>query len=169
MQLTIQTPAAAKLSGHPYLGREIVGLELACRLQESQSEEAEASLNANIGSSFFIADLGEDHRQFIRWKKNLPRVEPFYAVKCNPDLQVKRLLAKLGAIFDCASKAEIEQVLALKPTVSCSNIIFANLCKENSHIRYAVFSMGYGIPWIPEIPSHGYPIITLQRELGSDH
>jgi ornithine decarboxylase len=135
MQCTIQTPAAAKLSGHPYLSREIVARELACRLQESQRQEA--SLNANIGSSFFIADLGEVYRQFIRWKKNLPRVEPFYAVKCNPDLQVMRLLAKLGAGFDCASKDEIERVLALKPTVLRRNIIFANPCKENSQIRYA--------------------------------
>jgi ornithine decarboxylase len=28
--------------------------------------------------SFFVADLGEVYRQHMRWKKNLPRVKPFY-------------------------------------------------------------------------------------------
>lgn len=28
--------------------------------------------------TFFVADLGEVYRQHIRWKKNLPRVRPFY-------------------------------------------------------------------------------------------
>lgn len=27
---------------------------------------------------FFVADLGEIYRQHVRWKKNLPRVKPFY-------------------------------------------------------------------------------------------
>jgi hypothetical protein len=29
-------------------------------------------------SAFFVADLGEIYRQDIRWKTQLPRVEPFY-------------------------------------------------------------------------------------------
>jgi ornithine decarboxylase len=28
--------------------------------------------------TFFVADLGEVYRQHMRWKKNLPRVKPFY-------------------------------------------------------------------------------------------
>lgn len=28
--------------------------------------------------AFFVADLGEVYRQHMRWKKNLPRVRPFY-------------------------------------------------------------------------------------------
>jgi ornithine decarboxylase len=38
-------------------------------------------------------------------------VEPFYAVKCNPDLAIVRLLATLGCGFDCASMSEIDLVL----------------------------------------------------------
>lgn len=38
-------------------------------------------------------------------------VEPFYAVKCNPDPVIVRLLAALGCGFDCATKSEIEMVL----------------------------------------------------------
>lgn len=28
--------------------------------------------------TFYVADLGEVYRQHLRWKKNLPRVKPFY-------------------------------------------------------------------------------------------
>lgn len=84
--------------------------------------------------TFFVGDLGEVYRQHMRWKKNLPRVKPFYAVKCNPDPQVIKLLAGLGTGFDCASKAEIEQVLNMG--VDPSRIIYAQPCKTNSYVRY---------------------------------
>lgn len=57
------------------------------------------------------------------------------AIKCNPDPLVSRLLASLGCGFDCASKAEIQQVLDLG--VEPSRIIYANPCKQASFIRYA--------------------------------
>lgn len=57
------------------------------------------------------------------------------AVKCNPDPQVIRLLAELGTGFDCASKAEIEQVLKLN--IDPNRIIYAQPCKTNSYVRYA--------------------------------
>ena len=38
-------------------------------------------------------------------------VEPFYAVKCNPDPVIVKLLAALGCGFDCATKGEIDLVL----------------------------------------------------------
>lgn len=46
-----------------------------------------------------------------------------------------RLLAALGTGFDCASKAEIQQVLNIG--VNPSRIVFANPCKTASYIRYA--------------------------------
>ena len=65
----------------------------------------------------------------------MPRVEPFYAVKCNNEPGILQLLASLGTGFDCASKAEIKQVLSLG--VDPSRIIYANPCKMRSHIKYA--------------------------------
>ena len=46
-----------------------------------------------------------------------------------------RLLSGLGAGFDCASKAEIEQVLNLG--VDPSRIIYAQPCKTKSYVRFA--------------------------------
>jgi ornithine decarboxylase len=60
------------------------------------------------------------------------------AVKCNPDPQVLRLLAELGTGFDCASKAEIEQVL--KMDIDPTRIIYAQPCKTKSYVRFAADS-----------------------------
>lgn len=86
-------------------------------------------------NAFFVADLGEIYRQHIRWKTHLPRVEPFYAVKCNRDPLLLKLLASLGTGFDCASKNEIQTVLDMG--VDPSKIIYANPCKQGSFIRFA--------------------------------
>ena len=138
MEHPIQYATFSKSYGRAHLGRETIGLELQNRLQTFKQQQTSVDLDdTDIEHSFFIADLGEVYRQFIRWKKNLPRIEPFYAVKCNPDPLVMRLLASLGAGFDCASKDEIAKVLASTPAVPRHNIIFANPCKANPQIRYA--------------------------------
>ncbi|KIJ51102.1 hypothetical protein M422DRAFT_59074 [Sphaerobolus stellatus SS14] len=75
------------------------------------------------------------YAQHARWVRNLPDVEPFFAVKSNPDPYVLRLLTALGAGFDCASLGEINQVLELG--VEPTRIIFANPCKATSFVRAA--------------------------------
>ncbi|MCJ1281991.1 Ornithine decarboxylase [Xylographa opegraphella] len=85
--------------------------------------------------AFFVADMGDIYRQHLRWKMNLKRVKPHYAVKCNPDPEVIRLLSTLGTGFDCASKAEID--LILRAGVDPSRIIYAQPCKTKSYIRHA--------------------------------
>lgn len=84
--------------------------------------------------SFFVADLGVIYRQHLRWTKVLPRVEPFYAVKCNNDRRVLGMMAKLGMGFDCASKNELSTILNLG--VDPSKVIYANPCKTPSYLRY---------------------------------
>ncbi|KAG8198884.1 hypothetical protein JTE90_015098 [Oedothorax gibbosus] len=84
---------------------------------------------------FIVADLADIVYKFKLWKLKMPRVEPFYAVKCNSAPTVIHLLAALGTGFDCASKAEIESVLSLG--VEPSRIIYANPCKTKGFIRHA--------------------------------
>ncbi|KAL9112400.1 MAG: hypothetical protein Q9227_003242 [Pyrenula ochraceoflavens] len=93
------------------------------------------SCSAGEEDAFYVADLGKIYRQHLRWKLNLPRVKPFYAVKCNPNFEVLRLLSKLGTGFDCASHAEIERVLQIG--VEPDRIIYAQPCKTKSYVRYA--------------------------------
>jgi len=90
---------------------------------------------AKPDDAFFVADLGVVTRQFLRFKRCLPRIHPFFAIKCNPNEGVIRTLLALGAGFDCASKGEIDQVLALG--ASADRLIYANPCKHPSHIKSA--------------------------------
>ncbi|EON66712.1 ornithine decarboxylase [Coniosporium apollinis CBS 100218] len=111
--------------------KQLIGAALKKRVENIDSE----TCGVGEEDAFFVADMGEVYRQHLRWKMNLKRVKPHYAVKCNPDPQVLRLLAELGTGFDCASKAEIEQVI--KMGVDPSRIIYAQPCKTKSYVRYA--------------------------------
>lgn len=85
--------------------------------------------------AFYVADLGDIVKKHVRWYKALPRVTPFYAVKCNDSKAIVKTLSILGAGFDCASKTEIQLVQSIG--VSSDRIIYANPCKQVSQIKYA--------------------------------
>lgn len=112
------------------IGKEMIGAALQKHIQSVDPHDCEPGDE----DAFFVADVGDVYRQHMRWKKHLKRVTPHYAVKCNPDPVVLRLLAALGSGFDCASKAEIEQVL--KMGVDPARIIYAQPCKTKSYLRY---------------------------------
>ncbi|KAH0553399.1 Ornithine decarboxylase [Trichoglossum hirsutum] len=111
--------------------KQLIGDTLRSRVEGIDHDRCDAGDE----DAFFVADLGEIYRQHIRWKVNLKRVKPFYAIKCNPDPQVVRLLAELGTGFDCASKNEIQQVLDMG--IDPARIIYAQPCKTGSYVRYA--------------------------------
>ncbi|KAJ7698032.1 ornithine decarboxylase [Mycena rosella] len=114
------------LDGHPdiHLRNGIMNASVLAAKHDPDAEKA-----------FFVGDLSQVYRQHLRWQACLPDIRPFYAVKCNPDPYVLRLLAALGAGFDCASNGEISQVLALG--VDPSRVIYANPCKATSFVREA--------------------------------
>ncbi|MEW5298294.1 MAG: hypothetical protein WDW36_001434 [Sanguina aurantia] len=88
-----------------------------------------------LDDTFFIIDLGNVMRMLQAWRAAMPRVTPFYAVKCYPDVGMLRLMAAMDMGFDCASAGEVETVLSLG--VHPSRIIFAHPCKRPCDIRYA--------------------------------
>jgi len=85
--------------------------------------------------AFFIIDLGVILDQFKQWKTLLPRVDPFYAVKCCPDPMILKILSILGCNFDCASKQEIINVT--EKDISSDKIIYANPVKDSHFIKFA--------------------------------
>ncbi len=95
-----------------------------------------------MDSPFLVLDLGVVLDLMDKWTTKLPTVQPFYAVKCNPNPSLLGALAAIGSSFDCASRAEIESVLSLG--VSPDRIIYANPCKSESHIKYAA-SVGVNV------------------------
>jgi diaminopimelate decarboxylase len=89
----------------------------------------------HINQSFTILDIGSIIRQYRTWRRYLPNVEIFYAVKCNPDPMILRTLANLGVGFDVASNVEIN--MALETDVDNAKIIYAHPCKRDEFISYA--------------------------------
>jgi len=91
---------------------------------------------AEMEDPFYIVDIGVIVKQYLQFIKLLPRVTPFYAIKCNPHPAIMKTIALLGGCFDCASKTEIANAMALGMDAH-NDIIFANPCKQLADIRYA--------------------------------
>ncbi|TVY59537.1 Ornithine decarboxylase [Lachnellula suecica] len=96
------------------------------RAQEASSAETKP---------FFVADLTKVEEMYEQWTVELPRVKPYYAVKCNLDRELIQTLDSLGAGFDCASINEIQHVINLD--ISPSRILFSNPIKSPASLRYA--------------------------------
>ena len=71
-----------------------------------------------------------------QWRRWMPFVEPWYAVKCFCDERIIEVMGKdfqMG--FDCASRREIQTVL--KKGVRPDRIIYAHPCKRPEDLAYA--------------------------------
>jgi ornithine decarboxylase len=73
--------------------------------------------------------------QYEQFKRYLPNVAPFYAIKANPHPEIIKTFIKLGAGFDVASAAEMNLVLGLG--ADPKKVIFANTIKSNEDIAAA--------------------------------
>jgi ornithine decarboxylase len=58
------------------------------------------------GTPLFIVDHAELRKNYAAFKRYLPRVQAYYAVKANPDPAIVRTLYQAGASFDVASMPE---------------------------------------------------------------
>lgn len=83
------------------------------RIHVLDSESNVMTVIKNIAMSglqeeaFYVLDIGDIVQKHQIWKEKLPRVDPYYAVKCNDNLIVIEVLAALGVNFDCASKVNM--------------------------------------------------------------
>ena len=91
------------------------------------------------GTPLFVVDHRELRRNYATFKKHLPRVQAYYAVKANPDPGIVRTLFKAGASFDVASMPEfmiVHEHIQSMPAKKRQNwiwdkIIYANPVKDN--------------------------------------
>ncbi|NXG41368.1 AZIN2 inhibitor, partial [Psilopogon haemacephalus] len=104
---------------------------------------------ASDQQAFFVADLGDIVKKHLRFLKALPRVKPYFPVRCNGSEGVIRLLAELGTGFACANKAELLRVQSLG--VPADRIFYSSPCKQVAHIRHAA--------------SHGVQLMTFDNEV----
>jgi ornithine decarboxylase len=67
-------------------------------------------LAARHGTPLFIVDHDALRHNYAEFRRFLPRVQAYYAVKANPDPEIVRTLYEAGASFDVASIAEFNLV-----------------------------------------------------------
>lgn len=96
-----------------------------------------------------LIDLGALRRRAALWRQHLPRVEPFYAVKCNPHPAIVGALWDtwqnwgLGG-FDCASPDEMD--IAANCGVNLKErVVYANPCKQATALNFARKA---GVMWV---------------------
>ncbi|GKY99228.1 hypothetical protein MPSEU_000878100 [Mayamaea pseudoterrestris] len=110
-------------------------LDLPGRADLADLDEAELM---PLEDSFYVVDIAMVVSQVYQWRRFFPRVEPFYAVKCNPDPVIVKTLAIMGCNFDCASRNEIRLVQEITKDLRKPEIIYANPCKARNHLVEAV-------------------------------
>jgi ornithine decarboxylase len=84
---------------------------------------------------FLIIERRVLERQFRLFRRELPGIRPYYAIKANPHPGILRTFARLGASFDVASANEMQAVL--RSGVAPGRIIFANTIKSEEDLRRA--------------------------------
>ncbi len=95
------------------------------------------------GTPLFVVDHAILRRNYARFKRLLPRVQAYYAVKANPDPAIVKTLYEAGASFDVASMPEFlivyENIKALpakaRQDFIWDKIIYANPIKANETLE----------------------------------
>ena len=95
------------------------------------------------GTPLFVVDHDELRRNYATFKKYLPRVQAYYAVKANPDPAIVKTLFDAGASFDVASMPEfriVYQYIKDMPDKQRQDwiwdkIIYANPIKANETLQ----------------------------------
>ena len=95
------------------------------------------------GTPLFIVDHDEIRRNYATFKKHLPRVQAYYAVKCEPMAEIVKTLYKAGASFDVASMPEfmiVHEYIKNMPNKKrlawiWDKIIYANPIKPNETLK----------------------------------
>ena len=100
-------------------------------------------LAKELGTPLFVVDHDALRRNYATFKKHLPRVQAYYAVKANSDPAIVKTLYEAGASFDVASMPEFkvvhEYIKGMEPKRRqdwiWDKIIYANPIKANETLR----------------------------------
>lgn len=95
------------------------------------------------GTPLFVVDHNELRRSYVRFRKHLPRVQAYYAVKANSDPAIVKTLYEAGASFDVASMPEFRIVYEFIRNMPdkqrqdwiWDKIIYANPIKANETLQ----------------------------------
>lgn len=107
--------------------------------KSSSSNQLTAFEEDAIDDGFVICDLNVIRRKLEAWYALFPRITPYFAVKCNPDIKVASILgsSEYNCGFDCASISEISLALACTGG-NIDRIIYANPQRSHADLREAL-------------------------------
>jgi ornithine decarboxylase len=86
------------------------------------------------GTPLLVLDKQKLIDEYQRFRRLLPRVRIFYAIKSNPHPDIIKTFRDLGSCYDVASEGEMRHVL--NQGVSPDRIIFANTIKRPEAIQF---------------------------------
>ena len=95
------------------------------------------SLAKKHGTPLLVIDHKVIRRQYLQFRKYLPRVGVYYAIKANPEPEIIKTLHSLKSGFDVASQEEFDMVMKAVPKTALkkkldfvyNDIILANTVK----------------------------------------
>jgi ornithine decarboxylase len=105
-------------------------------------EIVRAAARSRYERPFVILDTAIVRQKARRFHAAMPRVQPHYAVKANPNPTVLRTLIGEGVSFEIASIAELDLLLSLG--VPVEEIYYSNPMKSRQYLRYAAEK---GVEW----------------------
>jgi ornithine decarboxylase len=158
-------------------------------VEETMLRAAEVYLSGQNGAAadlpVVLLDIAAVRRQADRWASALPRVEPFYAVKCNSHPAILSTLWNHWAIarakgacrghiggYDCASPPEMHAVVGLSGIDLGDHVVYANPCKQSSAVELArdmgvtrlVFDNAAELEKLHELHQHADLLLRVQTD-----
>jgi ornithine decarboxylase len=92
----------------------------------------------DLPTPFIVGDLAMFRDRFCDFRRALPDVHPFFAVKCNSTPQVLAAAQQTGASFEVASLGELR--LLQEVGVDPRHVLYSNTVKPPAHIASAARS-----------------------------
>jgi ornithine decarboxylase len=105
-------------------------------------DQVRQAAQSGYDKPFLLLDPAIVRTKARRFKAAMPRVQPHYAVKANPNPTVLRTLIGEGVSFEIASIAELDLLLSLG--VPVEEIYYSNPMKSRQYLRYAAEK---GVEW----------------------
>ena len=90
-------------------------------------KESVTILAQEHGTPLLVLSLKQIERNYLFLREHLPVVKLYYAMKSNPQPQIVRRLADLGACFDVASDGEMQQLREMG--IASDRMVYANPVK----------------------------------------
>ncbi|MEH6605941.1 MAG: type III PLP-dependent enzyme, partial [Pseudomonadales bacterium] len=110
--------------------------------QKNHADSIRELITNNYQRPFLLIESDLLRLKAQRFVASMPRVQPHYAVKCNPTPAILSVFHQEGVRFEIASKKELEQLLQLG--VKPKEVFYSNPIKAPDHLAFAVKA---GVEW----------------------